>query len=96
MKIEIDRLIGVQTVTAPSIHAWRKEPGDGFKAIRAAAQLAKSRGFNMVVVLGNSYMQTVYHIGKETDDLRTYTFDPNPTVYLVTPEGQVFLARASK
>ncbi|MDY8021214.1 hypothetical protein [Paenibacillus polymyxa] len=84
------------TVMAGQVREYRKSPGSLNLAASAAAHYAKNLKERVVLVEGNSYMSRVYHIARETDDLRKYAIMSNVTakVLIVEPNGDCYYATA--
>lgn len=85
------------TLTKSAVKPYRNAPGDINKAIEAAFHYAKKNDEPMVCVPGNSYMNFVFHIAKESDSLTKYTgMAVEVKVAVVYPNGDVYLGKASK
>ena len=99
MKLTLGKKLGqCEKVKAP-VGTWRKHPGDFDAAAHAAHHYAKRDNRRMVVVPGNSYGHLVYHIAKDTQDVKSFTEPTGKThtdVAVVTVDGEVFQAVASK
>jgi hypothetical protein len=98
MKISVGKKLGTVTNTKGRVKEWKENPGDDSAACYAAAHYAKRDKENMVVVPGNSYGRFVLHIAKETSDLWRYAPGTSGelSVYLATPSGEVFEAKATR
>lgn len=96
MRIELDE-VKSQTLTKSSVRPYRNEPGNINLAAQAAFHYAKKNGAPMVCVPGNSYMNAVYHIAREDDDLVKFTGMDKPTrVLVVYPNGDAIIGTARK
>lgn len=94
MKLTIQNNAG--TAKATTLKAYRANPGNLNVAASYAFTLAKKLNERMIVVRGNSYMQAVYHICKECDDVMAYNggMRKETKVVIVEPNGEVFYAVA--
>jgi hypothetical protein len=89
MELSIDKPIG--KVEAGQIRAYRKNPADLNLAACAGAHTAKKLNERVVIVEGNSYGCKVYHIAKESEDLRKYTvISCKAKVIIIEPTGECF------
>ncbi len=96
MKIVLDAAKST-TLTKSSVMPYRKAPADLNKAAEAAFHYAKKNDSPMVCVPGNSYMNAVYHIAREDDDLVKFTGMDKPTrVLVVYPNGDAIIGTARK
>jgi hypothetical protein len=90
MQIEITKKIGQAVSRKNAISTWKKAPGNFDNAAHAALEYARKNNRNMVVVPGNSYMNKVYHIVPETEQVSKFTVSKkNNTVAVVTTSGDV-------
>jgi hypothetical protein len=91
-QLVIERKIAV--VKPTSVRAWQKSPSDQTAAVGAAATSAKKQNKPMIVVVGNSYGSTVFHIIDAADALRGIHrwnggFNRDTPVLFVEPDGSV-------
>lgn len=76
---------------------YRKNPGNLDNAAYAALYAAKKIKNRIIVVPGNSYMNRVYHLAKDSDDLTAFTVMATiARVLVVYPDGQTYIADAMK
>lgn len=92
MNIEKQHLLG-KADPKTAVKAYRQCPSDFTLAANAACHYAKKFQECMVVILGNSYGNKVYHIAKTTDDLKKYAPGAKSLIgATVNPEGDVYQA----
>lgn len=95
MKITLQNKVGV--AKAGTCRAYRSDAGNLNAAASYAFTLAKKMNERMIVVQGNSFMNRVYHICKESDDVVAYNggVRQETKVVVVETNGEVFYAMAS-
>lgn len=94
MQLTIQNKVG--TAKACTLKAYRAEPSNLNIAASYAFTMAKKLNERMIVVQGNSYMQKVYHVCKESDDVVTYNGGVRQLTKVVVVEtnGDVYYAEA--
>jgi hypothetical protein len=89
MELTIGKFAG--TVKAGQVREHKKNPASLNLAASAAAHYAKKLNDQVVVIEGNSYMNKVYHIAKDTDSVSKYTaMNYAVNVLIVKPNGECF------
>ena len=77
------------------IRKYQKNPSDQNLAVRAAIQTARKLEESVVLVKGNSYGTSVYHIAKKSEDIKKYLPGvKSPTVLMIKTTGEIFQATA--
>lgn len=100
MKISGKSKIGdVDKTRKSTLKMYRQNPGNADAAVHAAYSSAVKHKSDMVIIPGNSFMNSVLHIALPSDDISKYV--PNIgtgsiNVFVVAPSGEVFKASASK
>jgi hypothetical protein len=93
MKLTVENNAG--RVIAGQVREYRKNPGSLNLAAAAAAHTANKIGERVVVVEGNSYMNRIYHIARQTDQISKYTAMPGSfKVLIVEPTGECYYGMA--
>jgi len=96
MEITIEKKLGKIQKGARAVSAWRTDPGNFQKSLRAALHYARRDNKQMIVIPGNSYNQKVFHIASEGESVKKYTVQThNNPVVVVSPQGDVFQAIAN-
>jgi predicted dinucleotide-utilizing enzyme len=89
MNLTIEKFAGI--VKGGQVREYKKYPASLNLAASAAAHTAKKLNERVVVIEGNSYMNRVYHIAKDTDSVSKYTAMNYPVnVLIVEPNGECF------
>lgn len=94
MKLTIENKVG--TTKATTLKEYRSNSANLNVAAAYAFTIAKKLNERMIVVQGNSYMNKVFHICKECDDVVTYNGGVRKATKVVVVEtnGDVFYAVA--
>lgn len=93
MKLQIDNAVG--KVQAGQVKEYKKNPGSINLAAQAGAYYAKKQNERVVIIEGNSYMNRIYHIAKESDSLSKFTATSSKArVLVIEPTGECFYATA--
>ncbi len=94
--IKILNRVATVTRTQGAITAYRRNPGDLENAVVAAYAYAKKNNKNMMVIRGNSYGKSVYHIAPVGAALITYTaIRGEVKFHVATTEGEILNAMAT-
>ena len=93
MKITLGNKVG--TAKAGTVAAYRKDCANLNAAVSAALTTAIKMKERMIVIAGNSYMNKVYFICKESESVSKFTGMANEmNVVVVETNGDVFYATA--
>lgn len=95
-KIKRGRLLGTCGNVKSPVKNYRRSPGDFTCAANAAFYYAKKHKKRMLIVPGNSYGRSIFHITTEDDDIKKYTvLSGDFRMAIVNESGEVFEIIAS-